>query len=66
MIGCCASLPLIVALAGSVAIGTLLGVGGGILAFAALVTLTVIRVRARRRAGAPCPPRRQAAVHPRR
>jgi hypothetical protein len=38
----CRGLPLLVAALGSVAIGTLLGVGGGILAAVALVTIAVI------------------------
>jgi hypothetical protein len=66
MIGCCAGVPLIAALASSVAIGMLLGVGGGILAAVALVTLAVIRVRARRRACAPTAPNRQPALDARR
>jgi hypothetical protein len=56
--GCC-GLPLLAALASSVAIGTLLGVGGGILVAIALVAIVVARTRGRRRtrsiaALAPC------------
>ncbi len=57
-IGCCAGLPLLVAFAGSVAVGTLLGVGAGILGAVALVAVVVLRNRARRRACEPRPPRR--------
>ena len=47
---CCAALPLLAALAGSLALGTLLGVGAGIGALALLVMLVVLRTR-RRKAG---------------
>ncbi|MGH2715424.1 MAG: hypothetical protein ACRDM7_16335 [Thermoleophilaceae bacterium] len=45
---CCAALPVLAAVAGSVAIGTVLGVGGGILAAVVLVGLAVARTRRRR------------------
>lgn len=47
-VACCASLPLLVAVAGSVAIGTVLGVGAGVVAGLLLVALVVARVRRRR------------------
>ena len=46
---CCAGLPLLAALAGGVALGTLLGVGAGVLG--ALVIATVLNARARGRRG---------------
>jgi Flp pilus assembly protein TadB len=49
-IGCCVGLPVIVALAGSLAAGTLLGVGVGIVVAIVLVAIVVLRARARRRA----------------
>jgi len=61
MIGCC-GLPLLIAALGSIAIGTLLGVGGGLLAAIALVTIAAIRIRARRRACASPPPKRPTAA----
>ena len=48
-VGCCAGLPLVAALAGSVAAATLLGVGGGILGAMMLGAVAVYRVRAHRR-----------------
>jgi hypothetical protein len=48
-VGCCAGLPLLAALAGSVALGTLLGVGAGILAAVGLVGAVMLKVRARTR-----------------
>ena len=50
---CCAGFPLLVALAGSVAIGTTLGIGAGIVA-AALLSGAVI-LRSRRRKASPSP-----------
>jgi hypothetical protein len=47
---CCAGLPLLAALAGGVALGTLLGVGAGV--FAALVAGGVLIAQGRRRHGA--------------
>ena len=47
---CCAALPLVAALVGSVAVGTVLGVGAGLAAAALLVGLAVVGVRRRRRA----------------
>jgi biotin transporter BioY len=44
---CCAGLPLLATLAGGVAVGTLLGVGAGVLA--ALVAGAALAARARRR-----------------
>lgn len=50
-IACCAGVPLIAAVAaGSVAAGTLLGVGAGLVAAVVLAGVIVLRVRARRRA----------------
>jgi Flp pilus assembly protein TadB len=50
-IGCCVGLPVIVALAGSLAAGTLLGAGiVGIVVAVVLVAIVVLRARARRRA----------------
>ena len=46
---CCAALPLLAVLAGSVAIGAVLGIGAGAVALGGLVALIVVRVRARRR-----------------
>jgi len=46
---CCAALPLTAALAGSVTIGLVLGVGAGVVALMALVSAIVLVVRARRR-----------------
>lgn len=46
---CCAALPLLVALAGSVAIGTVLGVGAGLAAAVLLVGVVLARIRRRRR-----------------
>jgi hypothetical protein len=57
MIGCCAGLPLIVALAGSVAVGTLLGVGAGVIGVIVLVGVIALRIRARGRACDPGPSR---------
>lgn len=47
MVVCCAAIPLLAALAGSVALGTVLGVGAG--AAAALVLGGLVVARARRR-----------------
>lgn len=60
MIGCC-GLPLLLALASSVAIGTLLGVGGGVLAAIVLVAIVLTR-RSRRRACSTPPPERRHAL----
>jgi hypothetical protein len=46
-IGCCAAAPLLVALAGSIAVGTLLGIGAGAIALILLVALVVLRARRR-------------------
>ena len=46
-IGCCAALPLAVALAGSIAVGALVGVGAGAVALLGLVVLIVARARRR-------------------
>lgn len=51
-VACCAALPLLAALAGSVAVGTVLGVGAGLAAAALLGGLVVARARPRR-AGEP-------------
>ncbi|SRR5581483_728016 len=53
-LGFCCGLPLIVVLAATVAAGTLLGVGAGVLGAAAVAGVIVLLVRARRRA---CEPR---------
>ncbi|MBW8060720.1 MAG: hypothetical protein FVQ78_10485 [Solirubrobacterales bacterium] len=45
---CCATLPLLVGVAGGIALAALLGVGAGILALAALVVFVVVTVRRRR------------------
>lgn len=45
---CCAALPLLFAFAGSVAIGTVLGVGVGVAAAAGLAAAIVLRARMRR------------------
>lgn len=45
---CCAAFPLLAALAGGVALGTILGVGAGLVAAAVLVGLIVVRARRRR------------------
>lgn len=42
---CCAAFPLLAALAGSVAVGTILGAGAGILAGVALVAVVASRAR---------------------
>jgi len=49
---CCAALPILAALAGSVAIGTVLGIGAGLAAAVLLAVAVVANVR-RRRACAP-------------
>jgi hypothetical protein len=57
--GCCAGLPLLTALVGSVAIGTVLGVGAGAVVLVALAILAIARSRRRRACAA-------AVVEPRR
>jgi hypothetical protein len=52
---CCTALPLLAALAGSVAIGTVLGVGAGLVAAVVLVGLALARVRRRRACEPPRP-----------
>jgi hypothetical protein len=52
---CCAALPLLVALAGSVAIGTVLGIGAGLAAAVLLVGVISAGVRRRRRGRRPLP-----------
>jgi hypothetical protein len=64
-IGCCVGLPLIVALAGGVAVGALLGVAAGILGAVALGALIALRIRSRRRACEP-PAGRDVPAAPRR
>jgi hypothetical protein len=59
-IGCCAGLPLLLALVASVGIGTVLGIAGGIIAAALLVGAAAWTVR--RRAACETPPR-QARDH---
>jgi hypothetical protein len=56
VIGCCGAFPLVVVLASSVALGTLLGIGAGIVALIALLGLLVVRAR-RRAACEPLEPR---------
>lgn len=51
-IACCAALPLLATLAGSVALATILGIGAGVVAMAVLVALIVSRQRARRQPSA--------------
>lgn len=46
-IGCCAALPLVAAFAGSIALGTVLGVGAGVVALTVMVALLVLRARRR-------------------
>jgi hypothetical protein len=58
-IGCCVGVPLIVAFAGSVAAGALLGVAAGILGAVVLGAVIVLWIRARRRA---CEPRARRDV----
>lgn len=55
MVGCCGA-PLLIALASSVAIGTLLGVGGGILAAIALCAIAITTTRRRRSCATPRTP----------
>jgi hypothetical protein len=52
---CCAGLPAIGALVGGVAIAAAIGVGGAVLALAALIGAAALLLRARRRRGS-CPP----------
>ena len=51
-IGCCAAVPLAAALAGSIALGTLVGIGAGAIALIALTALIVLRARRRARLNA--------------
>jgi hypothetical protein len=51
-VACCGVVPLALAAGSSLAIGTVLGVGAGILALVALTALLIVRTR-RRRACAP-------------
>jgi len=51
--GCCAGLPLLTALAGSVAIGTLLGGVAGAVVLVGLAALVIVRARRRRHRSAP-------------
>jgi len=50
---CCAGLPLLAAVAGGVALGTVLGVGAGLVAVLLLVGAVVMRARRRRACKAP-------------
>jgi hypothetical protein len=52
---CCAGLPTIGALTGGITIAGVIGVAGGVLALAALLSGAVLQVRARRRRSS-CPP----------
>ena len=56
---CCAGGPLIVALIGGIALGTVFGVGAGVLAVSLLAALVIGRVRGRRAPGAPSVETRQ-------
>ncbi len=56
---CCAGGPLIVALIGGIALGTVLGVGAGVLAVSLVAALVIVRVRGRRASGAPSVETRQ-------
>jgi membrane protein implicated in regulation of membrane protease activity len=47
---CCAAFPLLAAVLGSVALGSVLGVGAGILAAMVLLALVLVRARRRRQA----------------
>ena len=49
-VGCCAGLPLVVVVASTVAIGTILGVAAGLVAIAAVVVGGALWVRRRRQA----------------
>jgi hypothetical protein len=61
-VGCCGGLPLILTLAATVGLGTVLGVGVATLAAVALIALVVVRTRARRRACEPRAPGSPPAV----
>ena len=50
---CCAGGPLIVALIGGIALGTVFGVGAGVLALSLVAAVVIVRVRGRRAPGAP-------------
>jgi len=52
---CCAGFPLVAAVAGSIALGTLLGTGAGIFGAVMLIALIAIRVRRRRACQAHAP-----------
>jgi hypothetical protein len=56
-IGCCAALPALAGALAGLTIATILGVGGGLVALIAALSLTVVLVRARRRRS--CPPSSQ-------
>lgn len=44
-VACCGALPHVAAFAGSIAVGTVLGVGAGIVALFGLVAIVALRVR---------------------
>lgn len=54
-IGCCGLLPIAVALSGTIAVGTMLGIGAA--AVALIVVIAVVVARARRRAACETPQR---------
>jgi len=54
-VGCCAGGPLLMAVTGGIALGTVLGLGVRVVALVGLIGLVVVRTR-RRRACAPRPP----------
>ena len=61
-VACCAGLPLLVGLAGGLALGTVLGVGAGVLAVGVLMALALVRLRRRRACGLriPATPKEEA------
>ncbi len=50
---CCAGGPLIVGVIGGIALGTVFGVGAGVLALSLVAAVVIVRVRGRRAPGAP-------------
>jgi Flp pilus assembly protein TadB len=56
-VACCAGGPLIVAVAGGIALGSVLGVAAGVVALVGLSALVVARARRRRACAAPSPER---------
>lgn len=60
-VACCAGLPLLAALAGSVALGALFGIGAGVIAVVALTAVVIVRVRRRRSCATAAAPRERRA-----